>query len=127
MVTTSKPSQLFALLVSSSASEPSYHDIVAHGQSLKEVDNLNTYAVDFSQLSPSTVYKVYISGREKAGTAIESSVDETFTTLNTDGSIYTKESLCPVGWMMNTQGELEKSACSGHGSCVSGKPGGRRL
>ncbi len=121
MVTTSKPSQLFALLVSSSASEPSYHDIVAHGQSLKEVDNLNTYAVDFSQLSPSTVYKVYISGREKAGTAIESSVDETFTTLNTDGSIYTKESLCPVGWMMNTQGELEKSACSGHGSCVSGK------
>ena len=67
------------------------------------------------------MYKVYISGREAAGTAINSSVEETFTTLNADGSVYTKESLCPMGWMMNTQGELEKSACSGHGSCVSGK------
>lgn len=121
MVTTSKPSQLFALLVSSSASEPTYHDIVTHGKSLTEVDKLNTYAVDFSQLSPSTVYRVYISGREKSGTMIESSVDEIFTTLNADGSAFTNKSICPVGWMMNMKGELEKSACSGHGTCVSGK------
>ena len=110
----------------SSGYKPTASDIIAHGNRLSSVGNSLTYMTDFAKLTPSTTYKVYVTGQEELGTRIKSSVDDTilvFTTLSTSDSSSANDSSeanCPYGLSLTDHNLFETMACSGHGTCEHG-------
>ena len=81
---------------------------------------------EFTKLSPSTTYKVYVTGQEVLGTRIKSSVDDTilvFTTLSASGSHSSNDvsgANCPYGLSLTKHNLFETMECSGHGTCEQG-------
>lgn len=80
------------------------------GSRLRMIDN-TTYSFDLYSLKPGTVYYVYTTGKESSGTLIEQ-VSFSFRTKGEEG-----EESCPIGLILNTQGEMIEAICSDHGTC----------
>ena len=116
MATSDRPVRLYALALTSSAKEPSYREIVTHGQLMNE-RGINTHYADFSDLKADVTYIVYITGREEAGTIVGTPIGACSVVIaQTTNAPLT----CPMGYGIQEDGKIGLVPCSGRGNCISG-------
>ena len=124
-IQTSKPSSLWILYLTSSAS-PTTSQIISQGQ-VTSPDVSDTHVVMLANLQAETTYYVYIAGKEATGTLL--STENAHMAVATRGSTTEDDldsksdgTLCSSGWAIaSATKKLELLPCSYHGYCRQSK------